>query len=181
MDLSSYKTISINGTPMKKILIGGVVAWKKPAKNWVPLSTDTDGSIYNGTGYKDNTRLSSSGGLSGSAQSNSVTTGFIPWNGSDTDIIRIKGVEWLQESGRHYYLSCYDANKNFLSYVSADTSVNNTHVLTITRENGVTTFDFNENYGTSNTMLQYFRQSKYIRMNAKGTGANFILTINEEI
>ena len=35
--------------------------------NQVPISTDTDGSIFNGVGYKDNVRLSSSGGISSSA------------------------------------------------------------------------------------------------------------------
>ena len=181
MNLSSYKTISINGALMKKILIGGVVAWRKPAKNWVPLSTDTDGSIFNGVGYKDNVRLSSSGGISSSAQSGSTTTGFIPWNGADTDIIRMAGVTWESESGKHYYVNCYDASKKFLAYLSAIEAGNYGHVVTVTRENGVTTVDFNEGYGTSNSMLQYFRQSKYIRITAKGSGADMIVTINEEI
>ena len=43
----------------------GLVLWKQGYTNQVPKSTDTNGSIYNGTGYKDNTRLSSSGGVSG--------------------------------------------------------------------------------------------------------------------
>lgn len=186
MDLSAYKSISINGTPMKKVLIGGVVAWaKKTFTNLVPLSTDTDGSIFNGVGYKENVRLSSSGGISGSAQSGSVTTGFIPWNGADTDIIRMKGVQWLPMSASgHYYVNFYDGSKKFLAYLSSGEYADGTfsHVLTVTRDdNGVETFDFNESYGTSNAFLQNARKSKFIRVTAYGKGADFILTINEEI
>ena len=182
MDLSSYKSLRIGGIDLVKLVINGVVAWaKKTFTNLVPLSTDTDGSIFNGVGYKDNTRLSSSGGVSSSAQDGSVTTGFIPWNGADTDIIRLKGVEWQGVAGKHYYLSCYDASKNFLAYFYAGDIESYTHVVVVTRENGVTTIDFNETYGTSNSTLQFFRQSKYIRINAEGRGADMILTINEEI
>lgn len=186
MDLSSYKAISINGTPMKKVLIGGVVAWRRPAKNWVPLSTDTDGSIFNGVGYKENVRLSSSGGISGSAQNGSVTTGFIPWGG-DSDVIRIKGVEWLNAQpnhGGHYYIVFYNENKKMADSTAYVASPANgySHVVTITRdENGVETIVFNKDYGTSNAFLQNVRAAKYFRMTAYGKGANFVLTINEEI
>lgn len=186
MDLSAYKTISLNGTPMKEIYIDGTRVWKRPAKNWVPLSTDTDGSIYNGVGYKDNVRLSSSGGVSGSAQTGSATTGFIPFGG-DTDIIRIKGAEWLlpySPSSHHYYINFYDANKNFLVALPASAYANQsyTHVIVITRDdNGVTTFDFQESYGTSNSFLQGVREASYFRLNAYGKGADLIVTVNEEI
>ena len=94
MDLSAYKSLRINGVELVKLVIGGVVAWaKKTFTNLVPLSTDTDGSIFNGVGYKDNTRLSSSGGVSGSAQTGSATTGFMPCTAYD--VIRLKGATWL--------------------------------------------------------------------------------------
>ena len=187
MDLSAYKSISINGTPMKKVLIGGVVAWRKSAKNWVPLSTDTDGSIFNGVGYKENVRLSSSGGISGSAQNGSVTTGFIPWGG-DTTILRLKGVEWLNAGpnyGGHYYLVFYDQNKKSRGgdndYIESPAGGLG-HILTITRDdNGVETFVFNKDYGTTNTLLQWVRSAKYIRITARGKGADMVVTINEEI
>lgn len=180
MDLSSYKSISINGTPMKKILIGGVVAWKKPVTNLVPLSTDTDGTIYNGVGYKDNVRLSSSGGISSSAQSGSTTTGFIPWGG-DSDVLRMSGVEWVVESGKHYYVNFYDADKSFMAYFSVAESTGLTHISTVTRENGVTTIEWNTEYGTTNSLLQVVRSASYIRITAKGSGADMVVTINEEI
>ena len=186
MDLSAYKTLSLNGIAMKEVLIDGTRVWQRPAKNWVPLSTDTDGSIYNGKGYKDNVRLSSSGGVSGSAQAGSATTGFIPFGG-DTDIIRIKGAEWLgtyASTGGHYYINFYDANKKFLTGLAASAYANQslTHVIVITCDDkGVTTFDFNENYGDTNAFLNDVREASYFRINAYGKGADLIVTVNEEI
>lgn len=185
MDLSAYKSMRINGVELVKLVIGGVVAWvKKTFTNLVPLSTDTDGSIFNGVGYKENVRLSSSGGISSSAQSGSVTTGFIPWYG-DTTYLRMKGVEWINataDHGGHYYLNFYDASKKFLSYDSSQEIHSKTHICTFSRDaNGVETIKFSETYGTGNAHLQHVRKAKFIRVNAYGKGANFILTLNEEI
>lgn len=190
MDLSQYKKISIGGFEMRKLELDGTLIWQaKTYTNQVPISTDTDGSIFNGVGYKDNVRLSSSGGISSSAQNGSVTTGFIPFPYGDSTIIRIKGVEWLNASanhGGHYYIQFYDADKKIAAtngyLYSGDTS-QHSHIVTITRDaNGVETFVWNKDYGTSNLLLQAIRnKAKYIRINAYGKGANMIVTINEEI
>lgn len=182
MNMTNMKTITIEGVGMKSISINGVEIWSEPKSytNLVPTSTDTDGSIYNGVGYKDDVRLSSSGGISGSAQVGGTTTGFIPWNG-DGDVLRMKGVTWEHTQGRHYYVNFYDASKNFLVYFSAAEEDLNTHVSTVTRENGVTTIAFNQEYGNTNSMLNHIREAKYIRICAEGEGADMIVTINEEI
>lgn len=164
--------------------------WKGSSyTNQVPISTDTDGSIFNGTGYKENVRLSSSGGISGSAQNGSVTTGFIHFYG-DSTVIRLKGVEFITalDSGKHYYYVFYDANKKSRSgnndYFSSGQIAEGalSHILTATRdENGVETISFNREYGTSNSLLQWIRSASYVRITAKGKGADMIVTINEEI
>lgn len=181
MNLSDLKTITIEGIGMKSISINGVEIWREPKAytNLVPTSTDTDGSIFNGVGYKDDVRLSSSGGISGSAQVGSTTTGFIPWHG-DGDVLRMKGVTWEHVQGRHYYVNFYDADKKFLVYFSAAEEANNTHVATVTREDGVTTIAFNREYGDTNAMLNHIRAAKFIRITAEGKGADMIVTINEE-
>ena len=57
-----------------------------------------------------------------------------------------------------------------------------THVIVITQDdNGVTTFDFNENYGDTNAFLNDVREASYFRLNAYGKGADLIVTVNEEI
>lgn len=186
MDLRQFKRISIGGVEMKRLAIDGTEIWRRGYTNLVPTSTDTDGSIFNGTGYKNNVRLSSSGGVSSSAQSGSVTTGFIPFKGGDNiDVVRMKGVEWLNATanyGGHYYMNFYDANKNFLDYLSSNAQPNYTHVIVVTRdENGVETFKWNDSYGTTNDLLQNVRAASFIRINARGSGADMIVTINEEI
>ena len=186
MDFRTLKKLTIDGVELKKLLINVIEVWRG-FTNQVPISTDTDGSIYNGVGYKENVRLSSSGGISGSAQNGSVTTGFIPWYG-DTTILRLKGVEWLNaqsQYGGHYYVVFYDANKKSRSgdndYVNSG-ATHISHILTITRdENGVETFVFNKDYGTTNSLLQWVRSASYIRITARGKGADMIVTINEEI
>ena len=114
MDFTKLKKLTIGGVELVKLFLGGVQVWAmKTFTNQVPISTDTNGSIFNGVGYIENRRLSSSGGLSGSAQNGSVTTGFIPWYG-DTTYLRMKGVEWKDANanyGGHYSVIFYDANK----------------------------------------------------------------------
>lgn len=188
MVFSTLKSLTIPEGEVVKIASGSTILWEAITfTNQVPISTDTDGSIFNGVGYKENVRLSSSGGISGSAQNGSVTTGFIPWYG-DTTVLRMKGVEWLNATpnyGGHYYVTFYDANKKYLNqYISSQvTSYGDTdHILTVTvGTDGTETFVWNTEYGTSNTVLQAVRSAKYIRITARGKGADMIVTINEEI
>lgn len=152
--------------------------------NQVPISTDTDGSIYNGTGYKDDTRLSSSGNVSGTAQAGSVTTGFIPC--TNTDVVRIKGAEWLGASvahSGHYYLNAYNSSKAFVIGINEGSS--NSYDTTgeaysYNDTTGVLTIDL------SKTTLAPGKGSEatgmaYMRINAYGKGADLIVTVNQEI
>lgn len=147
--------------------------------NLVPTSIDTDGSIYNGTGYKDNARLSSSGGVSGSAQAGSVVTGFIPY--SQPGVVRIKGATWagISAGEGHYYINAYDANKTFKVALAASDPIAPT-VATYDSATGVTIFDFSA-LSDTNMTKQLFSEAAFIRINAKGTGANLIVTVNQEI
>ncbi len=155
---------------------------EKPVEmvNLVPTSTDTDGSIYNGTGYKDNARLSSSGGVSGTAQTGSVVTGFIPVGAKD--IIRIKGATWVQHSTPaegHYYINFYKADKTFIEGLAASTYATNKTPMSIVYDDatGVTTFDITDN-GAFETNI---KDAAYFRINAYGKGADLIVTVNQEI
>lgn len=152
--------------------------------NQVPISTDTDGSIYNGTGYKDDARLSSSGGVSGTPQAGSVTTGFIPC--TNTDVVRIKGAEWLGASVKysgHYYLNAYNSEKSFVNGINegASSSYDVTGAAySYDDATGVLTIDL------SQTTLAPGQGSEatgmaYMRINAYGKGADLIVTINQEI
>lgn len=163
---------------MKTIISGGV-----SYTNLVPKSTDTDGSIYNGVGYKDNARLSSSGGVSGTAQAGSVVTGFIPY--SSLGIIRIKGATWagIAAAEGHYYINAYDSTKNCLSGVSSAGYTNGDFVgmsAVYDSATGVTTIDFS-GMSSGNATRANFEKAAFIRLNAKGVGTDLIVTVNEEI
>jgi len=88
--------------------------------NQLPISTDTDGTIYNGTGYKYGQRLSSSGTLGN--QNNSYVTGFIPCKVGD--IIRMRNMKYQKTTidgsvaPGNQRITFYDSNKQPLATVS---------------------------------------------------------------
>ena len=168
---------------MKTEVVGGV-----SYTNLVPTSTDTDGSIYNGTGYKDDTRLSSSGGVSGTAQTGSVTTGFIPW--TSCGVIRIKGAVWDNAiASHHYYLNFYNADKSFNcgmtsrdAIVSAGSGDAYSHIVrTYDEATGITTIDTSPCATYNSAITNAAKNASYFRINATGKGADLIVTVNEEI
>ena len=181
MDFSNVKKISIAAGDVKQIEINGVVVWSSSTyTNQVPISTDTDGSIYNGVGYKDNARLSSSGGVSSSAQAGSVVTGFIPYE--YPKLVRMKGARWIPGtagSSGHFYVNAYGADKSFLAGVAASDSFSNP-MAAFDSATGVTTFNFTK-WGDTNATQKAFEQASFIRLNAKGSGADLIVTVDEEI
>lgn len=155
--------------------------------NLVPTSTDTDGSVYNGTGYEENVRLSSSGGVSSTPQTGSVTTGFMPW--TSLGVIRIKGAVWnANDSSKHYYVNFYDANKEFIYGTNSISVIGSTTIpyslisVAYDEESGVTTIDTS---GLSNSPTSDLGggavNGVYFRLNALGSGDDLIVTVNEEI
>jgi hypothetical protein len=158
-----------------------------PIVNLVPTSTDADGSVYNGTGYKDNARLSSSGGVSGTAQNGSVVTGFIPY--AFGDVIRIKGAVWLGNTaskGGHWYLNFYNSSKSLLdngatneeSYTKG--TFNGHLTVAYDAATGVTTFSLDDT-SLETGLTQVLKSASFFRINAYGKGADLIVTVNQEI
>ena len=93
------------------------------SENLVPTSIDTDGSIFNGTGYKDTTRLNSSGVVT--SQANSTSIGFIPAKKGDK--FQISGVRFASSAagGVYGYVAIYDSSKTKLQSVSVDAFAGN--------------------------------------------------------
>ena len=95
-----------------QIVCDNQLVWRRPNQNLnrVPLSIDTDGSIYNGCGYISDYRLESSGNIAGN--DNIITTGFMPYTAGD--VVRLYGVSWTparncSTTAVHYcYISFYD-------------------------------------------------------------------------
>ena len=125
--------------------------------NQIPLSVDTDGNIYNGTGYKAGYRLSTSSGNE-SVSAEMTVTGFIPVKSSS--VVRVKDIDMT--SGDSTY-AVYNSSftKATSGYCNAD--------WTAEDANGVRSYTLN---GSSNF--------SYIRVSG-AFGEAPIVTVDEEI
>lgn len=173
MDFSNVKTITIEAGEVKSLAINGVIVWSG-INNLVETAIDSDGSIYNNTGYMDGKRLSSSGGVSSSALAVATHTGFIKFVAGD--IIRIKIVGGFTEDGAGNYFNYYNTNFGFIkadypaylggNYGTIETLSNGDTLMTLT------------NYLSGLTEGQEY----YIRISLSPCkGENIIVTLNEEI
>ena len=141
--------------------------------NQVLISTDADGNVYNGTGYKDGYRISSSGAEA--ALRSATATGFIPFTKGQT--IRIGG-EGITYDKYGCLLMFYDLSKTVIANagIGYDKIGNTTYGTWTTEETSVFCLDPNDTY--PNTLSG---NSGYIRISANGSGANLIVTLDEEI
>lgn len=165
--------------------------------NQVPISTDADGSVYNGNGYQDGYGLTYSiAGATLTEVSGYTTTGFIPM--VHTDIVRMSSVTW-DTSTNQCVIAFYDKNKKplgsytargYVQSAKAEYSSEGVEVRclqdkeyqSVTVEDGVTTFNVAFNASDSTTgFLRSGAHIKYVRITAKGSGADMIVTVNEEI
>ena len=144
--------------------------------NQLKISTDWEGKVYNGVGYKDDTRSNSSG-VDQSAPGWDVS-GFIPAVAGD--VIRFKNVTFMDLNGEttgtircamHYF----DKDKKYVN-------------VTPPFEVGVTpSTNFNVVFGENGDIVQlmlptYLESSiVYIRLIAHDFNGASIVTVNEEI
>ena len=148
--------------------------------NLVPTSINSDGSIFNGTGYKDGYRLNSSG--TETAQAGSSVTGFIPFSIGDTLRIGGEGVLWNSEdTALKAYIYAYDSNFQKLTYQQCVINIYGK----IQKVNGVYTYTLGEQAeiisGTGGNTIIANKSTAYIRVSAVCNGENLIITKNQEI
>ncbi len=140
--------------------------------NQIPISIDTDGSVYNGKGYKDDYRLNSSGAET--ALTGTAVTGFIPVN--KLDVIRLKNIAMTTADSTGNYIHYYD---------SSFTDINGAKSNQFT---GNEWFISNQQYDTNGNLISfivgrddYAGEVAYIRVSCSGLDANSIITVNESI
>lgn len=180
---SNVKNLTLPEGDVLKIERNGVLLWKREPVNVVPTAIDTDGSIYEGTGYIEGYRVSSNGSLK--AQTNTVTTGYIA--ATPAHKIRMSGVKWEKPGGGIYnYICFYDADFKLLqtmNVTNTDTNFSNLGAGSVVETdkakhsvvkdaNGVYTFNLTYKSGASYS---------YIRLSVTGNGSNMFVTLNEEI
>ena len=124
-------------------------------------------------GYKDDIRLSSSDGVSERDATGYTTTGLIDVSGyPDGTIVRTKGVNFNNASYSYAYMHTYNADGSFnMSYALTDGVQNNVNRALDSNGNLTLTFD----------MVNTGEFMKHFRLVGYGSGANLIVTINEEI
>lgn len=145
--------------------------------NQVTISLDTDGSIYNGTGYKTGFRLNSSGAET--EASDGIVSGYIPYGGQ---VIRVRTSGDLGLTYVGNYLAMYDGSFNKLYSASFSGLVDNgaefaqsgTDYCLLTVDPAAIT----------NAIYQeYLAAAAYIRCSfcSVDAAADFVVTLNEPI
>ena len=164
MILSNFKQIFINGINMKQLFMDGILIWKSGYTNLVETAADTPGGteIYNGTGFRDGYRWSSSGKTETGDPAGRIS-GWIPFVSGAT--YRIKNFYISKSSG-------YVAGGYIVGYYDNGTVTTTTIGRNNANYDAVTdTFTWTD----SSTNLRYFRISAY------KCDDEPIITMNEEI
>lgn len=152
--------------------------------NWIPVSTDSSGAVYNGTGYKNDYRVSTSDGESEQSKTGMFTTGFIPVK--KTDVIRVTSSTWAT-SPSNAKIIFYDSNFKAISFYTANgfvTSLNNHATGNNPTDSGL---DLKENQsatvgtdGMTTLNIKYgpMCNPAYFRYDGCGSGANAVIKVN---
>ena len=155
--------------------------------NLLPTAIGTDGSIYNGTGYKENARLSGSG--TETTGTNIALTGFMPIGYGSSNaavgeqVVYIENAE-VVASGTDVRLCLYTADKTFIGIKYGRDFVteviDGSDALVVTKDNN--------GYITSVDVTRYSfylhntgKDTAFFRLCGAGIDSDTIITVNEPI
>lgn len=151
--------------------------------NQIPLSIDTDGSIFNGTGYMASSRNNSSGGTTAiTSGTNPVfTVGLIPFKTGDVirfkdcyiDNNNVENISTYGVNGWSIRINYYMADKTLADPYSSWTVLSN-HISCVIDSNGHVTEVTATNSWNATGLA-------YIRFTLAGTPETAVITLNEEI
>lgn len=146
------------------------IANEYDCKNWIPYSTDSDGSIYNSVGYKVGCRINSSGEIK-EGETQYALTGFIPCAfGEEAHI----SADVFAGNPGSCAIHGFDENRVFKAY---DYTNNSNGALT-TEADG--TYTFNAYNATSGRSA--WQDVKFIRVTGVAAmNSSSIITVNEKI
>lgn len=138
--------------------------------NWIPISTTSSGSIYNGVGYKNNVYIQNG---NDSSNGGTMATGFIPIKNGD--IIRFKNMSFTRGQANHRIVF-YNSSYGFIGQMAG----NGTYLMDTTLK-GVQ--DSNSNYVQFTITTGHAQSSgaSYIRICCANITTNSIVSVNEEI
>lgn len=169
--------ISINSVTGDIVITATAVELISNDNNLVPTSLAADGTVYNGTGYKDGAYVSS-GGTYGT-DSSCVATGFISYAAGD--VIYVKGATLSNAGHARLYFQKSISSASSVAYFDNNLAEN---VWTTTDDTTMQVETLGENYyklTPSSELTAKITDSTVYRMSLYGTGANLIITHNEPI
>lgn len=179
-----YEDAAGNTTEIGALTVGAVAAYT----NQIPISTDTSGSVYNGTGYQEKKRLNSNGvetDLDNQDATNpTFITGFIPVKTGD--VIRLKNcflsTELTEDACKNLYgeapygirSGLYDSSKSKVAVFSwGEAATSATNVISNCTAVGEMITEFT----IAQSGVSYIR----LTLAATGSPSDAIVTVNEEI
>ena len=174
-DITSTAYNSDTGVVSIAAVTGDVVITAKATKvvsyhNLVPTAVDSSGAS---APYTDGLMLSSSGTTS--EYNHFTTTGFIPFDGGAVHVYRIggDGIAWNEYGCRFaWYNADFTLKGSVLNYNQLDKSIY--YPTKVEDPNAAVAFSTDANVAPPNG-------AAYFRVSAKGSGANLIVTLDEEI
>jgi hypothetical protein len=141
--------------------------------NLVPTSIGTDGSVYNGVGYKADYRLNSSG--TETSLTGAICSGFIPYN---NEVIRAWGCTASTVGSTGNYLALYDSSFTKIYVGQFKDAFNGTYE----EYNGKYLMTIDPSTISNATYKSNIESAKYIRVGfASCAPSDFVVTLNEEI
>lgn len=166
-----YETANGELVDVGQIEIGGVAY-----TNQLPISTDASGAIYNGKGWKENTRLSGTGTDTADTQYGMSVTGFIPCGNTAT--IRIKSNVAVMNDYSNQGFCLYDASKTFIYRLNLASITTASSKYLKVNPDGSIEYSLNAAYWGDSTAG---KTVGFIRATFPGINDSTIITINEEI
>lgn len=175
VDMSTYYSngkIAIPNVTGDIVITATAIPSAPAYTNQIPISTDESGNVYNGLGYKDGARISSSGAES--TLDGAFLTGFIPVKAGDTVYLQSGLLDPTWGSAGSANSRLYASDKTTTTNAFNPSTIESASAL----ENVVK--------DSSGYVIQFSIKSSatttaYMRLTLKGTGANAVVTVNEEI
>ena len=148
--------------------------------NQLDVATDTDGSLYNGgTGYKANTRISTSSGVVEKTESPWCVTGYFPVKRGD--VVRLKNITFYEPNNTSSYprtgIYGFDSSYNLVvetSTMSLSNPLSDTWNVVTDANGQVTQFTIPSSWDSESEVA-------LLRLCVYNINEDSIITVNQEI
>jgi hypothetical protein len=145
--------------------------------NLVPTSTDSSGNIYNAVGYKEGTRLNSSGVEAALARA--ICTGFIEYDGED---IRAYGARTENLEAGAFYVCFYTSNHTTIGVIPGREFDGSNPGLTSEMIDDKMMLTVTASEITNTTWARYIAEAAYIRVSMSSCSGEVLeVTLNERL